>query len=241
MAIVPPEPNLAAISEQISLQGMSAAQIFAILLAYWKQIAIIAIAITCVGAVGIKLLPKTYTAMATLIVNSDLRDPLLAGRDFPAEMIASYVSTQIELMTSPIVLLPVVDRLKLTEDKSFTAGFSGSADALREFVEKSLRLFRFKSTGRVLAASCFMCRLRPRARPERRKSQTRLRMSISDQDRHRLNDPAGEARPAIHRGIGGTAREGDHIAWQDKVTAFRKENGIGDMNSASTGTEVQSL
>ena len=31
------------------------------------------------------------------------------------------------------------------------------------------------------------------------------------------------------------------IAAQDNVTAFRKENGIGDMNTINNGTEVQAL
>ncbi|MFX9646060.1 hypothetical protein ABTO71_18415, partial [Acinetobacter baumannii] len=72
-----------------------------------------------------------------LIVDSDVKDPL-AGRDFPVEMIANYVSTQIELMTSPIVLVPVIERLHLTQDKNFTAGFAGTPEALREFVQRNL-------------------------------------------------------------------------------------------------------
>ena len=72
-----------------------------------------------------------------MIATSDVKDAL-AGRDFPVEMITSYVATQIELMTSPIVLEPVVNQLHLTQDKEFTAGFSGTPDALREFAQKSL-------------------------------------------------------------------------------------------------------
>jgi succinoglycan biosynthesis transport protein ExoP len=231
-----PEPNLAAIPEQVSHQGMSAAQLFAILLAYWKQIAMIAVAITFLGAVAIKLLPKTYTAMATLIVNSDLKDPL-AGRDFPAEMISSYVSTQIELMTSPIVLLPVIDRLKLTEDKSFTAGFSGSADALREFVEKSLALS--VQVERGIGGQLLYVSASAKSAARAAEIANAIADVYIDQDRRRLNDPAGERAQRYTEELA-ELREKATIA-QDKVTAFRKENGIGDMNSASTGTEVQSL
>jgi succinoglycan biosynthesis transport protein ExoP len=231
-----PEPNLAAIPDELSQQGMSTAQFSAILLAYWKQIAMIAIAITFVGAVAIKLLPKTYTAMATLIVNSDLKDPL-AGRDFPAEMISSYVSTQIELMTSPIVLLPVIDRLKLTEDKSFTAGFSGSAEALREAVEKNLVLS--VQVDRGIGGQLLYVSASAKSAARAAEIANAIADVYIDQDRHRLNDPAGERAQRYTEELA-ELREKATIA-QDKVTAFRKENGIGDMDSASAGTEVQSL
>jgi uncharacterized protein involved in exopolysaccharide biosynthesis len=231
-----PEPNLAIIPEQVSHQGMSVAQFSAILRAYWKQIAMITFAVASLGAVAIKFLPKTYTAMATLIVNSDVKDPL-AGRDFPVEMITSYVSTQIELMTSPIVLLPVIDRLKLMEDKDFTAGFSGSPAALREFVQKNLAAeiqVERGIGGQLLYVS---------ASAKNAAKAADIANAVADvyidQDRRRLNDPAGERAQRYTEELA-ELREKATIA-QDKVTAFRKENGIGDMNSASTGTEVQSL
>jgi polysaccharide biosynthesis transport protein len=231
-----PEPNLAIIPEQVSHQGMSVAQFAAILLAYWKQIAVISLVVASLGAVTIKFLAKTYTATATLIVSSDLKDPL-AGRDFPVEMIASYVSTQIELMTSPIVLLPAIDRLKLMDDKNFTAGFSGNGDALREFVQKNLALslqVQRGTGGQLLYVS---------ASAKSAAQAADIANAVADvyieQDRRRLNDPAGERAQRYTEELA-ELREKATIA-QDKVTAFRHENGIGDMNSASAGTEVQSL
>ena len=231
-----PEPNLATIPEQVSHQGMSVPQFAAILLAYWKQIVVITVVVASLGAVTIKYLPKTYTATATLIVNSDLKDPL-AGRDFPAEMIASYVSTQIELMTSPIVLLPAIDRLKLMEDKDFTSGFSGNGDALREFVQKNLALslqVQRGTGGQLLYVS---------ASAKSAAQAAEIANAVADvyleQDRRRLNNPAGERAQRYTEELA-ELREKATIA-QDKVTAFRHENGIGDMNSASAGTEVQSL
>ena len=231
-----PEPNLATIPEQVSHQGMSVPQFAAILLAYWKQIVVITVVVASLGAVTIKYLPKTYTATATLIVNSDLKDPL-AGRDFPAEMIASYVSTQIELMTSPIVLLPAIDRLKLMEDKDFTSGFSGNGDALREFVQKNLALslqVQRGTGGQLLYVS---------ASAKSAAQAAEIANAVADvyleQDRRRLNNPAGERAQRYTEELA-ELREKATIA-HDKVTAFRHENGIGDMNSASAGTEVQSL
>jgi polysaccharide biosynthesis transport protein len=231
-----PEPNLAIIPEQVSPQGMSVAQFSAILLAYWKQITLITFATIFLGAVAIKFLPKTYTAMTTLIVNSDVKDPL-AGRDFPVEMITSYVSTQIELMTSPIVLLPVIDKLKLLEDKDFTAGFSGSPAALRESVQKSLAAEIWVDRG--IGGQLLYVSASAKNAAKAADIANAVADVYIDQDRRRLNDPAGERAQRYTEELA-ELREKATIA-QDKVTAFRKENGIGDMNSASTGTEVQSL
>jgi uncharacterized protein involved in exopolysaccharide biosynthesis len=231
-----PEPNLAIIPDQVSPQGISFAQYFAILRAYWKQVVMITFAFITLGVVTIKLLPKTYTAMATLIVNSDVKDPL-AGRDFPVEMIANYVSTQIELMTSPIVLSPVIDRLNLMQDKDLTSGFSGSPAALHEFVQKNLAadiMVERGIGGQLLYVS---------ASAKDAAKAADIANAVADiyieQDRRRLNDPASERAQRYTEELA-ELREKATIA-QDKVTAFRKENGIGDMNSASTGTEVQSL
>ena len=231
-----PEPNPAIIPDQVSNQGMSVAQFSAILLAYWKQIAVITVVVAILGALIIKLLPKTYTATATLIVNSDVKDPL-AGRDFPAEMIANYVSTQIELMTSPIVLLPVIQRLDLMVDKNFTAGFSGSTEALRESLQK--KLAASIQIERGIGGQLLYVSASAKSSAQAADIANTVAEVYIDQDRRRLNDPAGERAQRYTEELA-ELREKTSAA-QDKVTAFRKENGIGDMNSASTGTAVQAL
>lgn len=231
-----PEPNLATIPEQVSHQGMSVAQFSAILFAYWKQIAVITVVAISLGAVAIKFLPKTYTATATLIVNSDVKDPL-AGRDFPVEMITSYVSTQIELMTSPVVLLPVVDQLDLMEDKSFTAGFSGSTDALREFVQKNLAAAI--QVDRGIGGQLLYVSASAKSAAKAAQIANAVADVYIEQDRRRLNDPAGERAQRYTEELA-ELRDKATIA-QDKVTAFRKANDIGDMNAGSNGTEVQAL
>ena len=229
-----PEPNLAAIPEQVSPQGLSVAQITAILLAYWKQIVLVAVLIVSFGAVAIKFLPKTYTATATLIVSSDVKDPL-AGRDFPVELLNNYVSTQIELMTSPIVLLPVIQRLNLMEDKSFTAGFSGSTDALREFVEKNLAASILVSRG--IGGELLYVSASAKSAAKAADIANAVADTYIDQDRRRLNDPASERAKRYSEELA-ELREKTSVA-QDKVTAFRRENGISDMTAA--GTESQTL
>jgi uncharacterized protein involved in exopolysaccharide biosynthesis len=83
------------------------------------------------------LLPKTYAATATLMVNYEINDPL-AGKDANAELMNNYMSTRIQLMQSAEVLKPVIEKLQLTQDKTFTAGFSGDPRALVEYVQEGL-------------------------------------------------------------------------------------------------------
>jgi polysaccharide biosynthesis transport protein len=231
-----PESDLSFASEQPTEQAMSPAQILAMLRARWKPMVIIAVSVTVLGAVMIKLLPKTYTATATLIVDSDVKDPL-AGRDFPVAMIADYVSTQIELITSPIVLMPVVDRLKLMEDKNFAAGFSGSSDALREFVEKNLAacLQADRGTGGQLIYVSASGKDAARAA----EIANAVVDAYIEQDRLRLNGPARERAQRYSEELA-ELRSKATLA-QDKVTAFSKEHGIDDMTRASTDSEVQAL
>jgi succinoglycan biosynthesis transport protein ExoP len=231
------ELNLApVVAEQVANQGMSAAQFLAIVRAYWKQMLTITIVIASIAAVTIKLLPKTYTATAILMVNSDVKDPL-AGRDFPVEMISSYVSTQIELMTSPVVLLPVVDRLKLTDDREFTGGFNSSPSAVREFVQKNLgsAIQVERGIGGEL--------LYVTAAAKNADKAANIANAIADvymeQDRRRLNDPANERAQRYVEEL--AELRGKATVAQDKVTAFQQQQGIANMSSDGAGTEVQSL
>lgn len=236
ITVAAPEPNLATIPEPVSHQGMSVAQFSAILLAYWKQIAVITLVVTMVGAVAIKLLPTTYTATATLIVNSDVTDPL-AGRDFPVEMVANYVSTQIELMTSPIVLQPVVHQLNLMEDKDFTAGFRGSADALREFVQRNLAMAIQVQRG--IGGELLYVSASAKSAAKAADLANAVADVYIDQDRRRLNEPAGERAQRYTEELA-ELRQKVSVA-QDNVTAFRKQNGIGDISPGSAGAEEQAL
>lgn len=221
--------------ERIEQQGMSLAQILAMLRARWKPMVIVAVTLVVAGAVIIKLFPKTFTATATLIVDSDVKDPL-AGRDFPVEMIASYVSTQIELMSSPIVLGPVIDHLQLTQDKEFTGGFTGSPEAIREAVQKNLAadLQVERGIGGQLLYVSASAKSAARA--------AEIANAIADtyiqQDRLRRNGPARERAQRYSEELS-ELRNKASIA-QDKVTEFRREHDI-DTLGGTTDSEVQAL
>jgi succinoglycan biosynthesis transport protein ExoP len=121
--------------------GITATQVLLIVRAYWKIAAIIAVSIIVVGAVAIKLMPKVYAATATLKVDSDVSDPL-AGQVNQLNQTSGYIPTEIQLMESNQVLLPVVDRLQLVKNKTYIAGFRGdpTPENQREWVK--LRLIK---------------------------------------------------------------------------------------------------
>lgn len=117
--------------------GLSPAQIWAIVWAYRKLSIIIAAAIIVLTATVLAILPRTYQATTTLMVNYEVNDPLNA-KEFPIGLLSSYMATQTELMRDPEVLLTVVDRLKLTEDPEYRSGYYGDGGSAREYAERQL-------------------------------------------------------------------------------------------------------
>jgi uncharacterized protein involved in exopolysaccharide biosynthesis len=165
-------------------------------------------------------------------VNSDLKDPL-AGRDFPAEMINNYVTTQTELMTSPIVLQPVISKLDLMTDRNFTGGASGSEEAVRETVLKNLAASM--SIERGIGGQLLYISASSKSAVKASEIANTVADVYIDQDRRRLNDPAGERAQRYTEELS-ELRQKATVA-QDKVTTFRKEHGIGE----SPAIETQAL
>src|SRR5580693_9383093 len=93
--VEPPPPA----EEAPASGGMSLTQALAIVRAHWRISLVIWLSVSCVAGIGIKLLPKTFVATATLIVDTGAKDPL-AGQEFPLALLASYVATQTELIQS---------------------------------------------------------------------------------------------------------------------------------------------
>jgi uncharacterized protein involved in exopolysaccharide biosynthesis len=211
--------------------------VISILRSYWRLTLIIGLSVTVVTAVFVKLLPKSYSATATLIVNYDNKDPL-AGQQFPVDLLANYVATQMELMTSPVILLPVVDRLKLTEDAEFLAGVTvPDAEARRDAVEKNLAAALQVDQGR--GGQLLYVSASSRNPVHASKIANAVIDSYLEQERRRVNDPAGERAQRYSEQL---AELRDKVtAAQDKVTEFRQQNHITDLAAANTDTEVQAL
>lgn len=215
--------------------GLSVVQILSIARAYWRQSLLIAISITILGGVALKFISKTYTATATLIVSSDNKDPLA---QFPSELIGNYVATLTELMLSPVILLRVVDRLDLTEDPAFTVGLhSTDPTAIRENVGRNLGAALQIETGRggqllYIAASA--------KNPVKAAAIANAVADVSlEQQRLRISEPARERAQRYSEELAELRAKA--AAAQDKVTEYRRTNGITDAGTANADSSLQAL
>jgi len=148
--------EIAVLPEQYLRPGPSLGQIYAILWAYRAAILIIMLAVMCAAMAVVAFLPRSYTAATTVMVSYDVNDPL-NGEEFPTGLLGSYIATQIELMQSPEVLLPVVDKLELTKDEDLTAGYREDRGTLREWVAaqvaKNLAVFQGPADSHLIHIS----------------------------------------------------------------------------------------
>lgn len=133
----PPAQPVPMIAEQYAQSTLSMQQLLAILRAHRGQAMMIALAFLFATVVIVKLLPKRYTAQATVLVSFESDENT---RQTPAELYASYLVTQVELLQNREVLLTVIDRLGLTQDRELTQGFKNNGlNTLRDWVEKRMR------------------------------------------------------------------------------------------------------
>jgi uncharacterized protein involved in exopolysaccharide biosynthesis len=131
------EPVLQVAAADQVQPGLSLTQIWTIVRAYRMQILAITAGIILLMGVIIKLLPKTYEGVATLMVSYESNDPM--NRGVATGPIETYIQTEMELMRSNEVLRPVVDKLNLTSDSYYVEGFKAKPGAdLRDWVKDAL-------------------------------------------------------------------------------------------------------
>lgn len=117
--------------------GISLMQVRAIARSYWRASLIIWILLTVALALFLLLMPKVYTATATLVVD-DSGDTTLSGQAPQADQLATYLAEQAELLTSPALLRPVVGQLGLATNPHWSGGFRGDPRALPDYIAKRL-------------------------------------------------------------------------------------------------------
>ena len=85
------------------------------------------------------LLPKTYKATSSLVLNYKGVDPV-TGLTLPAQLMPGYMATQVDIITSRSVALKVVDNLKFAENssaqKQFQEATGGKGDMRAFFADK---------------------------------------------------------------------------------------------------------
>ena len=82
------------------------------------------------------LLPKTYEATSSLVMNYKGVDPL-TGMALPGQLLPGYMATQIDIISSKNVALRVVDQLKLAESPAVIAQFNESTGGKGTLVQVS--------------------------------------------------------------------------------------------------------
>ncbi len=120
---------------------------FLLILRARKKIFFFTLLITVLATVAISLvLPKTYKATSTLLLNYKGVDPL-TGMTMPGQLLPGYMATQIDIVGSKNVALRVVDQLQLAKSPVVLAQFAEAAggkgtvrDWLAELLQKKLEV-----------------------------------------------------------------------------------------------------
>lgn len=124
--------------QQSANSGMSLSQLASIIWSYRKLSLLITASVILAAGIACAMWPRTYQATAALMVEFEINDPL-AGREFPTNLISSYMATQVDLTSGSGVLNEVVERLKLARSKKYAAGYTGEAAGLHDWVVTGVR------------------------------------------------------------------------------------------------------
>lgn len=119
---------------------MSFSQLISIVLARkWIALWVLAITVLVTAVVSI-LLPKTYTATVSLLINAKGSDPV-TGYSMPSSLMPGYMATQEAIIQSRNVSLKVVDKLGIVNNpvakKQFESATKGEGD-IRDWFADSL-------------------------------------------------------------------------------------------------------
>lgn len=214
--------------QQHGQPGMSLTQLAYILWAYRKQTVLIAAAVILVAGVACALWPRTYEATATLMVNFEINDPL-AGREFPVGLLSSYMATQVELARSSQVLIPVIERLELTKNEDYAAGYSGDEAGLRNWVETRVRKKLLVDQGRFGSQLIYVTYAASNP-VEAERIANAVAEVYSEQQYQKLTGPANERAKRYTEQIAELKNKVTRA--QQQVIEFRKRTGASADQSA---------
>jgi len=204
--------------------GLSLAQILAIVWAHRRLSTLILLTVLSLTALVMSVWPRTYTAMATLMVNYEVNDPL-NGKGLPVGQIGSYIATQLELLQTPEVLLAVVDRLKLTENKDYTWDYRSDSGTLREWVARTVSKNLVIYQGQ-LGSQLIYVTYSANDPAEAAEVANKVAEVYKEQDYTRSTGPPGERAQRYAQQLNELKSKVDHA--QKGVTAFHQRNGLLD-------------
>ncbi|MGW8391222.1 chain length determinant protein EpsF [Pseudoduganella sp. HUAS MS19] len=127
---------------------------FLLILQARKKIVLLTLLVTVAATLVVSLLlPKTYEATSSLVMNYKGVDPL-TGMALPGQLMPGYMATQIDIISSKNVALRVVDQLKLADSPAVIAQFNESTggkgtvrDWLAELLQKKLDIVPAKESS----------------------------------------------------------------------------------------------
>lgn len=120
---------------------MNFSQLLLILRAHLK-ISLLTLIVTVSGTALVSMiLPKTYKASTSLVLNYKGIDPV-SGMALPAQLMPGYMATQVDIIQSSSVALAVVDELRWAEDPNVKEQFQDATKGqgtIRDWLAESLQ------------------------------------------------------------------------------------------------------
>jgi len=105
---------------------------FLLILKARRMILLVTLSLVVISTLVVNLItPKTYKAVASIVLNAKGTDPV-TGMTLPASMMPGFFSTQIEIITSEKVAIKVVEKLKLTENQAAVDKFNKATEGKGE-------------------------------------------------------------------------------------------------------------
>jgi succinoglycan biosynthesis transport protein ExoP len=101
---------------------------FLLILRARKKLVLLTLLVTVTATLLVSLLlPKTYKASSSLVLNYKGVDPL-TGLTMPGQLLPGYMATQIDIISSKNVALRVIDTLKLAQSPAVVQQFNEATD-----------------------------------------------------------------------------------------------------------------
>jgi uncharacterized protein involved in exopolysaccharide biosynthesis len=202
--------------------GLSFSQVLSILRAYRKQSMLIALAIVALTCLLVKVMPKSYAATATLMVDYKVTN-YLGGDQLPDLMMSSYMSTQVELIQSPEILNPMISRLKLAEQPNYIVGYKGDGSTLNDWVlrrvSKQLKVEQGHSGSTLIYVT-----YSGRSPDEAAQVANAIADIYSDQQYQRLIGPSSDQAKRYSEQLAELKNKVNGA--QDRLTEFRRANNL---------------
>ena len=227
VALLSPPGAGATMPPDYGQSGITLAQIGAIAWAWRRQSLLIAAVVLVVGGLVCALWPRTYEATATLMVDYQVNDPL-SEREFPTGLLGSYMATQLDLARGMEVMRAVVDKLKLTRDPDFAAGYSGDADGLRDYIALRIQKKVTVEQGRYSSLLVHVTYADPDAATAA-KIANAVAEVYAEQQHERLLGPANQRAKRYNEQL---AELKDKVTRaQEQYTQYRQQSGLIDSES----------